>query len=403
MQLRLQIYRRWVSLVGAGVNPDSPKQVSEVLRKTLNRYPLPLTPTGQVSTREPILKELKESLPEGSFERELVETLLAYREVTKLLNTYVEGIEKMILSDGRVRPSWRIHGTVTGRVSCHEPSLQQIPAHGTYAETVRRCFVADDGYVFLEMDFSNHELRVAASLAKDKVARDIFLSGRDIHKEVAAYALNKSPDEVTKEERQIGKGINFGLLYGMSVESLARTLKCSPEEAQTFVERYKQMFPEVWQWREQQLREAREKGYVTTPTYRKRHLPHIKSDNPILRARAEREALNAPVQGFASDICLMVACRFTTLTLQNKVDAVVLATIHDSILVQVRQDQVDEARSLLQQALKEINEQLRLFVPAEAEIKPPSTHWTTLTEPPTLTYENIEDITKGGDSDEGIS
>ncbi len=350
-------------------NPNSPQQLAEILYRRFNMPVLDTTPQGHPSTKEEVLLKLQQWAEANGDTKAVwfLDTLLQYRETHKLLSAYVQGLREWVCSDGRVRPLWKLHGTVTGRVSCEHPNLQQIPAHSETANLIRSVFVPDDGCVFVEADFSNHELRVAAALAKDDVAKDIFVSGRDIHREVAAAIFNKPVNEVTTDERQLAKRINFGLLYGMSVTTLAEELSITVEQAERFVAAYRAMFPKVWSWRENILNYARQHGFVTTPTHRIRHLPEINHPKTSVKMRAERLAINTPVQGYASDLCLLTVINLTNLAINNGLPLTVLATIHDSVLFQTVAGAERKALELLDQAIKLVEREQNLYIPLAVE------------------------------------
>jgi DNA polymerase I-like protein with 3'-5' exonuclease and polymerase domains len=352
------------------INPSSPKQLAFLLYEKWRLPTLKITATGQSSTDEETLKALHEwCLRENrTVEAEFLDLLLQYRELEKLRSTYIEGVLKHLCSDGRVRPSWMLHSTVSGRVTCSKPSLQQVPARSDHANLVRSIFVPDDGWVFIEMDFSNHELRVAAALARDERAREIFVSGRDIHREVAAKIFNKAPEEVTDAERQKAKGVNFGILYGMSPSTLAESLNITEAEAQMFFQGFYELFPKVKEWQQRLIRELRAKGYVETPLGRRRRLPEIFSDDPSIQSRAIRQALNSPVQAHASDICVLVAIEWTQQALKSNLKGRVVLTIHDSILIHAPEAEAPKALELLGAAVRAVEQREGLFVPLEVEV-----------------------------------
>lgn len=347
------------------VNPASPVQLSQFLKER-NAPPVALTPKKKhYSTREEDLRAVLE-LTDDALLKTYLQTLLDYRALTKLYSTYIEGVKKWLNSDGRVRPHWKLHGTVSGRITCINPPLQTIPAHDDYADKIRAAFVPDDGCVFIEADFSNHELRVAINLARDHVAAQIFLSDRDFHRETAARVFKVPYDEVTDELRTKAKAVNFGLLYGMTIGGLAKRLGIEYDEAERILKEYSEAFPIVWRWRNQVIARARVLGYVEVPiTRRRRHLPHIKSNDEAERARAEREAINTPVQALASDFCVLTALKFS---MRAKPSWTVLLTIHDSILIQVPETDADEAVELLKTTVNEINEAFGLLVPLKLDI-----------------------------------
>jgi len=352
------------------VNFSSPQQLAALLYEKWKLPHLQVTATGQPSTNEETLKMLLEWCEKEGKQAEatFLRLLFQYRELTKMVSTYVDGVLEYVCSDGCVRPSWKLHGTVSGRVTCSKPSLQQIPARSDHTNFIRSIFVPKEGHVFIEVDFSNHELRVAASLAKDEHAREIFASGRDIHREVAAKIFNKDPQDVTSEERQIAKSINFGILYGMSPSTLAATLRITDAEAQMFFNGFYELFPKVREWQQRLIRDAKIKGYVETPTGRRRRLPEIKESDPAKQSKAIRQALNSPVQSYASDLCLMTAILWAQRALSKGMKARVVLTIHDSILIHAPREEIPLVLTLLDEAIKEVERNENLFVPLEVEV-----------------------------------
>ena len=378
------------------INLASPKQLAHLLYEKWRLPTLKITATGQSSTDEATLKALHEwCLRENrTVEAEFLDLLLQFRELEKLRSTYIEGVLKFLCSDKRVRPSWMLHSTVSGRVTCSKPSLQQVPARSDHANLVRSIFVPDDGWVFIEMDFSNHELRVASSLARDEKAREIFTSGRDIHREVAAKIFNKAPEEVTDAERQKAKGVNFGILYGMSPTTLAENLNITEAEAQMFFQGFYELFPKVKEWQQRLIKEVRAKGYVETPLGRRRRLPEIFSDDPSVQSRAIRQALNSPVQAHASDICVLVAIEWTQQALKNNLKGRIVLTIHDSILIHAPETEVQQALELLRDTIKAVEQREGLFVPLEVEVAVMRDCWQKADKT------SLNEILKVGDDDD---
>ncbi len=374
LEAALEEHLRQIRLIAQSVgmsdfNPASTPQLRELLYRRLGLPQLGVTPKGEISTREEILQQLVTLT-----KHPVLTHILQFREIQKYLSTYVVGIRKWVCSDGVVRPSWKLHGTVSGRITCVDPPMQTIPRSGDLARLVRGIFVPRPGYVLIEADFSTHELRVAAALAKDHHAREIFLAGRDIHTEVAAYLFGKGLDEVTKEERQVAKGIAFGLLYGMSPTTLADNLGVSEQEANIFVSRYFDLFPYVREWQKKIIAHVQFcKKTPPTPVGRVRRLAkELSQDDPSVRGHAFREAVNAPVQGYASDLCQLVAYELTlSFVARDKTipptTARLLFSIHDSIILEVQRDALGWALETLAAAVRKVETAQKLFVPLAME------------------------------------
>ncbi len=364
----LEELRSYAAMLGVpDFNPSSVPQLRTLLYERLRLPVLGYTAKGQPSTNEETLRQLQTQHPHP-----LIDKILYYRDIQKHLATYVDGVREEVGSDGRVRPAWRLHGTVTGRITCTDPPIQTLPRSGELAMLVRGIFVPDSGYVFIEADFATHELRVAAALARDDRAREIFLAGRDIHSEVAAAIFGKEVAAVTSEERQIAKSIAFGLLYGMSVHTLASNFGISVEAAQAFVDRYFALFPKVRQWQAELLAQARRSGVVVLPTGRKRRLPDINSPDAARRGHSEREAINSPVQGYASDLCQLVALELVRRFVNHDKAAIpttacLLWTVHDSLMVMVREGFEGWVLDLLCEVLSKVERDQDLYVPLAME------------------------------------
>jgi len=364
---------RWFSRnIAPNFNPLSPQQVGDLLYRRLNLPVIEYTEKGSPSTREAVLKELCERTG-----NETLQKILEYRRVTKFLSTYLEGFERWMCSDGYVRPSWRLHGTVTGRVTCSDPPLQTLPAGGEYSELISSVFVPAEGRLFVEVDFKTHEVRVVIALSEDPTGCELIQSGLDLHTEVASRLFNKDPSEVTSEERRIAKSITFGLLYGMSPHSLASAFGLTKGEAHLFVERFYALFPRVREWQRHQIQFCKSVGFVETPTGRRRHLPHILSPDSTKRGSAERQAINMPVQSYASDLCLLTALYFYRESEVKKddrnPDPLILLTIHDSLLIET--SDVEGVKDALQRAVAEVEARERLPVPLGYDIKVYSERW----------------------------
>jgi DNA polymerase-1 len=250
--------------------------------------------SGSFSTKEEVLQKLYDVHP-------IIEQLLKYRELAKLLSTYIDTFPSMVGMDGRLRTTFLQAGAATGRMASQEPNFQNIPVKSEYGRRIRNAFIAKDGYKLVAFDYSQVELRLAAILSEDPKLIEIFKNGEDVHAGVASYMFGIPQDQVTKEQRNKAKVINFGILYGMGVSALQKNLKVDRSEAQEFYNTYFEKFTGLAEYLEQTKEFAKEHGYTVTMYGRKRFFDGIKSKLPFLRAQAERMAINAPIQGTQAD------------------------------------------------------------------------------------------------------
>ncbi len=323
-------------LAGMTFNINSPKQMGEVLFDTLGLKPKQQkkTATGQRSTRESELEKMKDSHP-------IIVEVLRYRELQKLVSTYIDNLPGMVASDGRLHTTFLQTGAVTGRMASQNPSLQNIPVKTEESKAIRRGFVAVSGYTMVSIDYSQIELRVAAILSGDQQLIEIFKNGDDIHAGVASRVFGVPQKDVTSEMRRKAKVINFGILYGMGVNALRQNLGegTSREEAQEFLNAYFNTFTRLAEYLEETKGYARIHGYTKTMFGRRRHFPGITSSAPFIRASAERMAINAPVQGTAADIMRIAMNEVYEHIKKRKDDAVrMLLQVHDELVFEVRDD-----------------------------------------------------------------
>ncbi len=323
-------------LAGMTFNINSPKQMGEVLFDTLGLKPKQQkkTATGQRSTRESELEKMKDDHP-------IIVEVLRYRELQKLVSTYIDNLPGMVAADGRLHTTFLQTGAVTGRMASQNPGLQNIPVKTEESKAIRRGFVAVPGYTMVSIDYSQIELRVAAILSKDQQLIEIFKSGADVHAGVASRVFGVAENEVTSEMRRKAKVINFGILYGMGVNALRQNLGegTSREEAQEFLNAYFNTFTRLAEYLEETKGYARLHGYTKTMFGRRRHFPGITSSAPFIRASAERMAINAPVQGTAADIMRIAMNEVYAHIMKREDDAVrMLLQVHDELVFEVRDD-----------------------------------------------------------------
>ncbi|MBI2086249.1 hypothetical protein HYT74_02825 [Candidatus Daviesbacteria bacterium] len=290
VKLEKEIY----SKVGHEFNLNSPKQLSEVLFDELKLPVVRKTKTGR-STDEATLRELSVAHP-------AVPLLLEYRQLFKLVSTYVEALPKAVGEDGRIHSTFNVEGAATGRISSQNPNLQNIPIKGEMGGEIRKVFIAPKGKILLAADYSQIELRIMAHLADDPGLKKAFEQGLDVHTATAVNIFNVPIDEVTRQQRMIGKTMNFATLYGQGPHALSRQLGISYEMAREYIAEYFLKFPKVREWMEKTLTFGYENGYVETLWGRKRYIPELKVGNRAIKAAGERAAVNHPIQGTSADM-----------------------------------------------------------------------------------------------------
>lgn len=320
---------------GGEFNINSPRQLGEVLFEKMGLKGGKKTSTGQRSTRESELQKLADTHP-------VINEILEYRELQKLLSTYIDAFPSLIGSDGRLHTTFVQTGTTTGRLSSQNPNLQNIPIKTELGRAVRGAFVAEKGYALLAFDYSQIELRLAAIMSRDEKLVKTFHEGGDIHTTVAAEIFDVAPEDVTSGMRRTAKVINFGILYGMGANALAQTAGMPRTDAQKYLAEYEKTFAGLRDYIAQAKGDVRKKGYTETLFGRRRQLAAIRSPLPFLRAEAERQAVNAPIQGTSADIIkiAMIAAEAycTEHALTERVRLVL--QIHDELIFEVAEEDV---------------------------------------------------------------
>ena len=355
--LTKEIYK----LAGTEFNISSPKQLKEVLFDKLKISPEGLrhTKTG-VSTAASELEKMRGLHP-------VIEHLFQYRELTKLLSTYVEALPGLVDSKtGRVHSSFNQTVTATGRLSSSDPNLQNIPIRGEWGVKIRRAFVAEKGNVLISADYSQIDLRMAAHLSGDKRMIEVFRKKMDVHAATAAFIFGVKQAEVTPDQRRTAKEVNFGILYGMGAFGLSERTGLSRSEARDFISRYFKSFSRLEQWLEEVKAEARKTGIVRTLLGRQRHLPEINSGVQQVRAAAERMAINLPVQGTAADLMkvamVKVAARLPEVSPKSRMTM----QVHDELVFEVPKAEVEKVAKMVK---KEMEGAIELKVPVVVEVK----------------------------------
>jgi DNA polymerase-1 len=332
-------------LAGQEFNIQSPKQLGEVLFEKLGLPPLKKTKTGY-STNAEVLEQLKNYHP-------IIGKILEYRQLTKLLSTYVEGLGKVISpNDGRIHSHFQQTVTATGRLSSTEPNLQNIPVRTELGAQLRKMFVAEPGKVLIDADYSQIELRVLAHMADDPAMIQAFLSGKDIHTATAAQVFHVPAEEVTSHMRSSAKAVNFGIVYGISDFSLAEDIGVSRKEAKAYIQSYLDTYKGVAMYMDAAKKEAKERGYVGSLFGRRRYLPELKSKNFNIRSFGERVALNTPIQATAADIIKMAMIRvFRRLKVEKRKTRLILQ-IHDELILEGPEEEKEDIMHLLQEEME---------------------------------------------------
>ncbi len=334
---------------GKEFNINSPKQLGDVLFVDMGLKGGKKTATGQRSTKESELDKLADVHP-------IIKEIIAYRELQKLLSTYIDAFPKMLDDDGRLHTTFIQTGAATGRMSSQAPNLQNIPIRTELGRAIRGAFMAERGYSLLTFDYSQIELRIAAILSHDPKLVKTFEDGGDIHTAVASEIFDVPLTDVTQDMRRSAKVINFGILYGMGANALAATADMSRSDAQKYLAEYESTFTGLADYMSRVRGEARTKGYTTTLFGRRRQLPGMRSPLPYIRAEAERQAVNAPVQGTSADIIKLAMTKIDAdiISLYKDDSVRLVLQIHDELMFEVRENLVDEVAPKIRVVMESI-------------------------------------------------
>ena len=351
-----RLEQRIYDAAGAPFNINSPKQLGKVLFEDLQLPHGKKTKTGW-STNADVLEKLR-------YEAPIVGAVLEYRQYAKLKSTYADGLLKAMDPDGRVRTSFQMTVTATGRLSSTEPNLQNIPTRTDLGSEIRRMFIPAEGCVLVDADYSQIELRLLAHMAGDEAMIAAFRSGGDFHAETAAKVFHVAPDQVTHEMRRQAKAVNFGIVYGISAFSLSQDIGVSVAEAKAYMEAYFATFPGVRTYMDAIVERAREQGYVETLFHRRRDLPELKSSNFNLRSFGERVALNMPIQGTAADIMKLAMVAVRKRLRQELPEARLVLQVHDELIVECPEEEAEAVRRLVKEEMEAV---ISLPVPLVAD------------------------------------
>ena len=338
--------RQAFELAGEEFNLGSPKQLGVILYEKQGLPVLSKTAKGQPSTAESVLAELAD---QGY---ELPQVLMQYRTLSKLKSTYTDRLPEQINPrTGRIHTSYHQAVTATGRLSSSDPNLQNIPIRSAEGRRIRQAFIAPEGYRIMAADYSQIELRIMAHLAQDEGLLEAFRQGLDVHRATAAEVFGVALEEVSSDQRRSAKAINFGLIYGMSAFGLAKQIGVDRKQSQAYIDRYFARYPGVLRYMEDTRTQAAEQGYVETLFGRRLYLPEIHSKNAAMRKGAERTAINAPMQGTAADIIKRAMVTVDQWLQESGLDARVVMQVHDELVLEVREDLVEQISAGLQQRM----------------------------------------------------
>lgn len=356
-----RVQKEIFKLAGQEFNISSPKQLGEILFEKMKLGDKPKkTKTGQYATGEDVLNKL-------AGESEIVKKILDYREYEKLRSTYVDALPKLIdKRDGRIHTDYRQAVAATGRLSSNNPNLQNIPIRTEKGRQIRKAFIPrDKNFVFMSADYSQIELRIAASFAKDEIMIEAFKNKRDIHTTTAAKVFKVPIEQVTPDMRRKAKEVNFGILYGSTAFGLSQNLNISRSEAAEIISAYFEEFPAIKRYMDNAILEAREKEYVETILGRRRYLRDINSRNITTRGFAERNAINAPIQGSAADIIKIAMVNIHRWMVKEKVKSRMIMQVHDELVFDVHKDEVELIKENVSKLMKSA---VHLEVPMEVEV-----------------------------------
>ncbi len=350
--------QRIYALAGEPFNINSPRQVGELLFEKLQLdAKAKKSKTGQYSTSEEVLVALKEK-------HEIVGLILDYRELKKLISTYIATLPSYIAADGKIHTTYNQTVTATGRLSSSNPNLQNLPIRSERGRFIREAVIPDEGCLFLSADYSQIELRLMAHFSQDEHMLAAFRSGQDIHAATAARIYGLPIEQISKDQRRKAKTANFGIIYGISAFGLAQQLDCSRTEAKQLIDDYFAAFPRVIQYIESQKELARQKGYAETLFGRKRYLPDIHSQNATVRSFAERNAVNAPIQGTAADIIKMAMVSIHRRLKEEGLKAQMIMQVHDELNFNVPAVEIERVREIV---VNEMQNAVHLSIPLIAE------------------------------------
>ena len=338
-ELEKEIYE----MAGESFNINSPKQLGVILFEKLLLPGSKKTKSGY-STAASVLDKLAPDYP-------IVSKVLEYRQLTKLKSTYADGLVNYIEEDGRIHSKFNQTITATGRISSTEPNLQNIPIRMELGRLIRKVFIPEDGFVFVDADYSQIELRVLAHMAGDEHLIDAYRHGEDIHRMTASQVFGVPFEEVTPLLRRSAKAVNFGIVYGISAFGLSQDLKISRKEASEYIDKYFATYPGIKTYLDGNVAFAKKEGYVKTLYGRVRPIPELSSSNFMQRSFGERVAMNSSIQGTAADIIKIAMIRVSKRLQEEKLASRLILQIHDELLIETKEDEVEEVRKILKEEM----------------------------------------------------
>ena len=358
--LRMNKYEEEVyKIAGGKFNLSSPRQVGEILFDKMSLDPkAKKTKTGQYVTSEEVLVKLRNNSP-------IVDYILKYRGMKKLISTYLDAFPQLINPrTGKIHTSFNQTITATGRLSSSNPNLQNIPVRGDDGKEIRKAFIPEENCEFFSADYSQIELRIMAHLSQDKHMLAAFNNDDDVHAATAAKIYHKAIEDVTKDERRKAKTANFGIIYGISAFGLSERLNVPRKEARELIDNYFKEYPRIREYMDESIEKAREKGYIETLLHRRRYLPDINSGNSVVRGYAERNAVNAPIQGSAADIIKIAMVRIYNRFKEEKLRSKMILQVHDELNFSVFPDEKEKVQQIV---IWEMENAYKLSVPLKAD------------------------------------
>lgn len=353
----LELEKSICELAGCEFNINSPKQLGEVLFEKMGMKGGKKTKTGY-STSAEVLEKLKDDNP-------IVKEILEYRQLTKLKSTYADGLAACIGSDNRIHSRFNQTITATGRISSTEPNLQNIPIRMELGRQIRKVFVPETDYVYVDADYSQIELRILAHMSGDEKLIEAYKMSQDIHRITASQVFHIPFDEVTDLQRRNAKAVNFGIVYGISSFGLSQDLSISKKEAAEYIERYFETYPGIKTYLDGLVNFAKKNGYVTTMYGRKRPIPEIRSSNFMQRSFGERIAMNSPIQGTAADIIKLAMIRVHDELERKNLRSKLVLQVHDELLIECHKDEVETVKQILKEEMMKAS---KLLVPLEIDM-----------------------------------
>ena len=354
-----KITKEIYELAGEEFNVNSTQQLGKILFEKLKLTEPKKNKKGYATDVE-TLEGLKEEHP-------IIEKVLEYRGLIKLSSTYIDGlIEYINPKDSRIHAVFNQTITATGRISCTDPNLQNLPSHEGEGKKVKKAFIPKESYVYIDADYSQIELRVLAHISKDENMIKAFKNDEDIHKEVASRVFGVAMGKVTKEQRSRAKAVNFGIIYGITAFGLSQQLKIDRKQAQNYIDNYLKKYKGIKEFMDNIVKKAEEEGYVETIFGRRRYVPELKSNNYVVRQFGSRVAMNTPIQGTAADIMKIAMNRLYDNLKNKKVDAKIVLQVHDELILEVKEDDKEKVKEILKESMENA---AKLEVPLKVEIE----------------------------------